>query len=95
MTKQSKTFTAPTDEEISFYAYCLWEADGRQHGKHNEHWFQARAQLMAHRQEIQQPVRPAPAVVPDIPKAAMVDTEERQKPRRRAPKASVPSLAAA
>jgi|GEM_PF-1310267 len=49
-TKRAKSFTAPTPEEISTYAYYLWEADGRQHGCDMDHWLQAKAHLIADRQ---------------------------------------------
>ena len=95
MTKQSRTLPAPSDNEIAFYAYCLWEADGRPHGKHNEHWFQARAQLTAHRQEVQPPARLAPAVEPDVQETIPAAAEEKNNPRKRAAKAVELTLAAA
>jgi hypothetical protein len=39
--------TQPSQQEISAYAYHLWEVDGRQHGRDAEYWFQAQAQLKA------------------------------------------------
>jgi hypothetical protein len=50
MTKQTKTFTEPTVEEIAAYAYKLWEAEGRPHGRDLDHWLQAKAHLTADRQ---------------------------------------------
>jgi hypothetical protein len=50
MTKQSKTFTEPTHDEIAAYAYKLWEAEGRPDGKDCDHWLQAKAHLTADRQ---------------------------------------------
>jgi hypothetical protein len=39
----------PTHEEISRLARLFWEADGCRDGKDLEHWFQARAYLVADR----------------------------------------------
>lgn len=50
MTKQTKTFTEPTDDEIAAYAYKLWEAEGRPNGRDLDHWLQAKAHLNADRQ---------------------------------------------
>ncbi|MGZ4961723.1 MAG: DUF2934 domain-containing protein [Limisphaerales bacterium] len=50
MTKQTKTFTDPTDNEIAAYAYKLWEAEGRPDGHDLDHWLQAKAHLTADRQ---------------------------------------------
>ncbi len=50
MTKQTKTFTEPTADEIAAYAYKLWEAEGRPDGKDVDHWLQAKAHLTADRQ---------------------------------------------
>lgn len=48
--KSSKPFNQPTDDEISVYAYHLWEADGRQHGRDVDYWLQAKAHMIADRQ---------------------------------------------
>jgi hypothetical protein len=37
----------PTHEEIAVCAYLIWEKEGRPHGRDQEHWSQAEAQLMA------------------------------------------------
>ncbi len=50
MNKQPKVYSEPTNEEISTYAYYLWEADGRPPGRDLDHWLQAKAQLIANRQ---------------------------------------------
>jgi hypothetical protein len=50
MTKQTRTFTEPTQDEIAAYAYKLWEAEGRPDGKDLDHWLQAKAHLTADRQ---------------------------------------------
>ncbi len=50
MSKQTKTFTEPTDHEIAAYAYKLWEAEGRPAGHDLDHWLQAKAHLTADRQ---------------------------------------------
>ncbi len=33
------------DDRIQARAYALWEQDGRPHGRHEQHWRQARAEL--------------------------------------------------
>jgi hypothetical protein len=50
MTKQTKTFNEPSNEEIAAYAYKLWEAEGRPDGRDIDHWLQAKAHLTADRQ---------------------------------------------
>lgn len=50
MTKQTKTFSEPTNDEIAAYAYKLWEAEGRPDGRDLDHWLQAKAHLTADRQ---------------------------------------------
>ena len=50
MTKQTKIFTEPTQDEIAAYAYKLWEAEGRPNGRDVDHWLQAKAHLTADRQ---------------------------------------------
>ena len=50
MTKQTKTFTEPTQDEIAAYAYKLWEAEGRPDGRDLDQWLQAKAHLTADRQ---------------------------------------------
>lgn len=50
MTKQTRTFNEPTQDEIAAYAYKLWEAEGRPHGRDVDHWLQAKAHLTADRQ---------------------------------------------
>jgi hypothetical protein len=50
MTKQTKSFTEPTQDEIAAYAYKLWEAEGRPDGHDFDHWLQAKAHLTADRQ---------------------------------------------
>ena len=46
----AKKFQPPTEEEISQYAYHLWESDGRVHGRDLDYWLQAKAHLTAHRE---------------------------------------------
>ena len=46
----AKNYQSPTDEEISTYAYYLWESDGRVHGRDVDYWLQAKAHLTAHRE---------------------------------------------
>ena len=72
-----KTFI-PSDEEIARYAYHLWEAEGRIHGRDLDYWLQAQAHLKAHREyeakllETKNVAAPDPAVL----------TEPRSKPTR-------------
>jgi hypothetical protein len=49
--KTEQQSTRPTQQEIAAYAYRLWETDGRQHGRDQEYWFQAEAQLTADRKQ--------------------------------------------
>jgi hypothetical protein len=37
----------PNHEDVARRAYELFEASGRQHGRHEEHWLQAEAELLA------------------------------------------------
>jgi len=46
----AKIYQPPTNEEISTYAYYLWEADGRVHGRDIDYWLQAKVHLTAHRE---------------------------------------------
>ena len=46
-TKTVPSVAKPSDEQIAGSAYCIWENEGRQHGRHVEHWLQAKAQLTA------------------------------------------------
>lgn len=50
MKNENETATSPTSEEISTYAYYLWESDGRQPGHDLDYWLQAKAHLIADRQ---------------------------------------------
>ena len=34
-----------TEEEIRHRSYCIWEADGRQSGRCEQYWAQAKAEL--------------------------------------------------
>ncbi len=43
-----KEYTPPTQEEIAFQAYLLWEKEGS-YGRDQEYWLQAEAQLIAAR----------------------------------------------
>ena len=47
----TRNFQAPTDEEIARYAYCLWESEGRIHGRDLDYWLQAETHLTAARQQ--------------------------------------------
>jgi len=49
MTKEKRSFAPPTHAEIAAYAYQLWEADGRRHGRDIDYWLQAQAHLTADR----------------------------------------------
>jgi hypothetical protein len=50
MKTEQETLNAPSNEEISTYAYYLWESDGRQPGHDLDYWLQAKAHLIADRQ---------------------------------------------
>jgi hypothetical protein len=47
MSPTSSQQTPPTNEEIAFCAYLLWEKEGRPHGRDHVHWLQAEEQLLA------------------------------------------------
>ena len=44
----SKTESDKTDR-IQSRAHEIWEREGRPHGRHDEHWFQAQAEVEAER----------------------------------------------
>lgn len=72
MTKQTKSFTEPTQDEIAAYAYKLWEAEGRPDGRDIDHWLQAKAHLTADRQ-YEAGVLASPAA------AAQTDTKKKRR----------------
>jgi hypothetical protein len=39
----------PTNAEIAFCAYLIWEKEGKPEGRQREYWLQAETQLMATR----------------------------------------------
>lgn len=43
------------EDEVAVRAYYLWENEGYQHGRDNEHWFRAEEQL---RNEILSKIKP-------------------------------------
>jgi Protein of unknown function (DUF4058)/Protein of unknown function (DUF2934) len=45
LTRQGLRRPLPPHEEIARAAYHLWEQEGRPHGRHEEHWHKAVAQL--------------------------------------------------
>jgi hypothetical protein len=47
MAQQLNGFSAPTEDEIAYCAYLIWEKEGRPKGREREHWLQAETQLMA------------------------------------------------
>lgn len=50
MRKKNREFLPPSFEEIAAYAYFLWEAEGRQHGRDLDYWLEAESHLTADRQ---------------------------------------------
>jgi hypothetical protein len=46
-TALSTASSAPSKDAIAAHAYELWVADGYQHGKHEDHWLRAEAELRA------------------------------------------------
>lgn len=52
------------DDEIAAYAYFLWEADGRPHGRDQDHWYQAKALLTVARCETTTGQTTAPSIKP-------------------------------
>jgi hypothetical protein len=49
MSKSHKGHEGPSNEEIAAYAYDIYIQEGRPEGKHQEHWLQAEAHLIADR----------------------------------------------
>ena len=43
----NETKTSPSEEEIRTRSYLLWEREGKQHGKDQEYWVKAKAELEA------------------------------------------------
>jgi hypothetical protein len=37
---------APTNEDIAYCAYLIWEREGQPAGRDKEHWLQAETQLL-------------------------------------------------
>jgi hypothetical protein len=59
-----QTISQPTSEQIAAAAYLIWENEGRPHGRHQVHWFQAEKQLRADRlHDAGALLRPEPAVL--------------------------------
>lgn len=58
----------PAEEEIARYAYYLWEAEGRIHGRDLDYWLQAQAHLKAHR-EYEEKLLALPKNIPENPPA--------------------------
>ena len=50
MSKISRNYVEPTEEEIARFAYYLWESEGRQHGRDLDYWLQAKKHLTVDRQ---------------------------------------------
>jgi hypothetical protein len=51
------------DQKIRERAHRLWEADGRPHGRHDEHWAEAERQVMAE-EGLGEPVGASPEIEP-------------------------------
>ena len=94
MSKLTKNFASPTDEEIAFYAYCLWEADGRPEGKDVEHWFQAKAQLAAHTQNESELLKVRKTRTTGVPKIAATPATQKQSAQGGIPKGATEKRAA-
>jgi hypothetical protein len=72
------TAIQPTPEQIAACAYLIWEKEGRPHGRHTAHFFQAEKQLKADcTQDASQLRRPAPAA------PAELVVVEQPRPKRR------------
>ncbi|MGA3170670.1 MAG: DUF2934 domain-containing protein [Chthoniobacteraceae bacterium] len=46
---QPNGYRNPTEDEIAYCAYLIWEKEGRPAGREREHWLQAETQLLATR----------------------------------------------
>jgi hypothetical protein len=49
-------------DRIRSRAYALWEADERRHGRHDDHWRQAEAEIDGTVGRLDPPIRAQPAV---------------------------------
>lgn len=57
-----------SEAQVAQRAYEIWEKQGRPHGKHDEHWLQATAELSNGSAPVAPPVAAAPK--PAVPKSA-------------------------
>jgi hypothetical protein len=49
MSKNAKSYQAPTHEEITVRAQAIYEREGRPQGRAMQHWLQAETQLISER----------------------------------------------
>jgi hypothetical protein len=82
MSKTMKSYQEPSREEIAFCAYGIYESEGRPHGKEQEHWLQAEAQLIAERK-----AQARQSTAKSAPKAAPATLTARPVPAATAPPA--------
>jgi hypothetical protein len=68
-------------DEIARYAYHLWEAEGRPHGRDLEYWLQAEAHLKAHREYEKRVLQPAQKS-PESPVPLTTNKNRSNRPRR-------------
>jgi hypothetical protein len=71
MSKSTKSYQAPTHQEITACAQSIYEREGRPQGRAMQHWLQAEAQLIAERKAAAGESSSAkPAAKPAAPAAA-------------------------
>jgi len=66
MSKNAKSYQAPTHEEIAVCAQSIYEHEGRPQGREVQHWLQAEAQLIAERKAAAGTAQAAPAAKPSV-----------------------------
>jgi hypothetical protein len=49
MLNNTNGFHVPSQDEIAYCAYLIWEREGRPQGRERDHWLQAETQLLATR----------------------------------------------
>jgi hypothetical protein len=64
MSKNAKSYQAPTHEEIAVCAQSIYEREGRPQGREVQHWLQAEAQLIAERKAASAPIHAAAPAKP-------------------------------
>lgn len=70
MSKNTKSYQAPTHDEIAICAQGIYEREGRPQGRATQHWLQAESQLVAERKAAAGESAAKPASKPAAPASA-------------------------